>query len=173
MALGAVLVLASVSAVMAVRPDHTDGLEQNHFPGRNDPWNNCTGCHAADLRGISGFSPSCTACHQDFFSPDLPPIGHHTAGPGSAISDLARRDPFGNNCTQCHGATLEGNFGPSCFTCHGQLWSTPNQAPVADPGGPYSGTAGQAVQFDGSASADRSEERRVGKECRSRWSPYH
>src|SRR2546430_14381102 len=24
-----------------------------------------------------------------------------------------------------------------------------------------------------SASADRSEERRVGKECRSRWSPYH
>ena len=22
-------------------------------------------------------------------------------------------------------------------------------------------------------SADRSEERRVGKECRSRWSPYH
>jgi len=24
-----------------------------------------------------------------------------------------------------------------------------------------------------SASPDRSEERRVGKECRSRWSPYH
>ena len=23
------------------------------------------------------------------------------------------------------------------------------------------------------AAADRSEERRVGKECRSRWSPYH
>ena len=26
---------------------------------------------------------------------------------------------------------------------------------------------------DGSASIERSEERRVGKECRSRWSPYH
>ena len=25
----------------------------------------------------------------------------------------------------------------------------------------------------GSKDADRSEERRVGKECRSRWSPYH
>src|SRR5256886_16485060 len=25
----------------------------------------------------------------------------------------------------------------------------------------------------GSANEDRSEERRVGKECRSRWSPYH
>ena len=26
---------------------------------------------------------------------------------------------------------------------------------------------------DGSVAAERSEERRVGKECRSRWSPYH
>src|ERR1051326_419334 len=26
---------------------------------------------------------------------------------------------------------------------------------------------------DPTATADRSEERRVGKECRSRWSPYH
>ena len=26
---------------------------------------------------------------------------------------------------------------------------------------------------DGAATMDRSEERRVGKECRSRWSPYH
>src|SRR3712207_9332081 len=26
---------------------------------------------------------------------------------------------------------------------------------------------------DGSTYGDRSEERRVGKECRSRWSPYH
>ena len=25
----------------------------------------------------------------------------------------------------------------------------------------------------GDLSAERSEERRVGKECRSRWSPYH
>src|SRR2546422_4193776 len=27
--------------------------------------------------------------------------------------------------------------------------------------------------FSSSSNADRSEERRVGKECRSRWSPYH
>ena len=27
--------------------------------------------------------------------------------------------------------------------------------------------------FDPIANPDRSEERRVGKECRSRWSPYH
>ena len=27
--------------------------------------------------------------------------------------------------------------------------------------------------YHGSANLGRSEERRVGKECRSRWSPYH
>ena len=30
-----------------------------------------------------------------------------------------------------------------------------------------------SVLGDEKAQADRSEERRVGKECRSRWSPYH
>src|SRR3989475_7542784 len=34
----------------------------------------------------------------------------------------------------------------------------------------YAGT-GEAI--DQPATTDRSEERRVGKECRSRWSPYH
>src|SRR2546426_7803364 len=36
------------------------------------------------------------------------------------------------------------------------------------PGGPVDGEAEQGVLEVG-----RSEERRVGKECRSRWSPYH
>ena len=34
-------------------------------------------------------------------------------------------------------------------------------------------TQGFAVGIGGSMEATRSEERRVGKECRSRWSPYH
>src|SRR2546430_4610828 len=29
------------------------------------------------------------------------------------------------------------------------------------------------TQFDEGEDVERSEERRVGKECRSRWSPYH
>ena len=36
---------------------------------------------------------------------------------------------------------------------------------------PYSGPFSQAMP--NSRPAERSEERRVGKECRSRWSPYH
>ena len=30
-----------------------------------------------------------------------------------------------------------------------------------------------ALQYKGRIAAGRSEERRVGKECRSRWSPFH
>src|SRR5258708_18297141 len=33
--------------------------------------------------------------------------------------------------------------------------------------------AGAALPFASNAENGRSEERRVGKECRSRWSPYH
>ena len=32
---------------------------------------------------------------------------------------------------------------------------------------------GSAETYTGREVQDRSEERRVGKECRSRWSPYH
>src|ERR1051326_7543361 len=40
--------------------------------------------------------------------------------------------------------------------------------------GPDAGRGGHArMDFSRSSTRDRSEERRVGKECRSRWSPYH
>ena len=67
------------------------------------------------------------------------------------------------------GATLTGGFsgadtiyGDSTYDEAGTLTA----APVADHDGDF---------LDGGAGDDiiRSEERRVGKECRSRWSPYH
>src|SRR3989441_5532384 len=40
--------------------------------------------------------------------------------------------------------------------------------------GAWRGVGGPApVEGDGAEDLARSEERRVGKECRSRWSPYH
>ena len=39
--------------------------------------------------------------------------------------------------------------------------------------GRWIGESGNALVYGGSKSGLRSEERRVGKECRSRWSPYH
>jgi cytochrome c553 len=34
-----------------------------HMSGLNDPLNNCTGCHGADLRGGDEGQPSCYRCH--------------------------------------------------------------------------------------------------------------
>ena len=39
--------------------------------------------------------------------------------------------------------------------------------------GPSSAGVSQSVTVTLSGAYERSEERRVGKECRSRWSPYH
>ena len=47
------------------------------------------------------------------------------------------------------------------------------QTPPASPAGASSGGPASSWGQDGGARSDRSEERRVGKECRSRWSPYH
>src|SRR2546427_565066 len=37
----------------------------------------------------------------------------------------------------------------------------------------YDGIWARYIKIPRDATGDRSEERRVGKECRSRWSPYH
>src|SRR2546430_17627951 len=58
----------------------------------------------------------------------------------------------------------------------GKKFPTPAEGPVLDQIGclyePYvmGGMVNQKFKIKNS---DRSEERRVGKECRSRWSPYH
>ena len=38
---------------------------------------------------------------------------------------------------------------------------------------PLTGDVWDLLVYTGLAAVNRSEERRVGKECRSRWSPYH
>ena len=44
---------------------------------------------------------------------------------------------------------------------------------AADKGSAAAESVSGEVTYDGASSFQRSEERRVGKECRSRWSPYH
>src|SRR5256885_6269572 len=58
------------------------------------------------------------------------------------------------------------------YTFSKSLWTT--NTPVA--GGRYAferGPSEYQAPHSFSVSSGRSEERRVGKECRSRWSPYH
>ena len=50
-------------------------------------------------------------------------------------------------------------------------WDTAALAPGTSPGTSYTVTVTNPAEAGGLAG--RSEERRVGKECRSRWSPYH
>src|SRR2546423_1034463 len=51
--------------------------------------------------------------------------------------------------------------------CTGEAFSSENKTVAADGSVPASSTKSSL------GAGDRSEERRVGKECRSRWSPYH
>src|SRR5258708_21415821 len=44
---------------------------------------------------------------------------------------------------------------------------------VMDGAGPVSNVATELKELEAAMGDPRSEERRVGKECRSRWSPYH
>src|SRR5256885_14208670 len=79
----------------------------------------------------------------------LPP-GRGTAAEGRAV--------YNAKCVACHGAEAKG--GPTYGTMVGGIGAVKTSLRVVTPGSMY-------------PYAPRSEERRVGKECRSRWSPYH
>ena len=49
----------------------------------------------------------------------------------------------------------------------------PGYAKFLPPFGPLNLALSEAAPVESRGHVDRSEERRVGKECRSRWSPYH
>ena len=55
---------------------------------------------------------------------------------------------------------------------HVSLYYNPTTASVYYSTNPFHSMIDRAVEFIGTRQV-RSEERRVGKECRSRWSPYH
>ena len=75
---------------------------------------------------------------------------------------LMRGLPLEKNLLDAGAAFLREAATAPCY----RLWSIHDNNPAmlrVDPADP------QAV----SVAVERSEERRVGKECRSRWSPYH
>src|SRR3712207_9124300 len=63
------------------------------------------------------------------------------------------------------GAGVEGTVQGATFSIAGQVFRCFDSPPVHD----FTFTPSFSVWVE----ATRSEERRVGKECRSRWSPYH
>jgi PKD repeat protein len=116
-------------------------------------------------------------------APIADPGGPYAGEPGQAISfdGSASADPNGDSLTYSwdfgDGATASGVSPTHTYAAagiytvtltvsDGNLSSDPaattaeiavapaNRAPVADPGGPYSGETGMAIRFDGSASSD-------------------
>src|SRR3712207_1697984 len=73
----------------------------------------------------------------------------------------------------------EGKFFAVPVNIHGQNWMFYNTKVFADAGleppktFPELVESGEKLKAKGIIPIARSEERRVGKECRSRWSPYH
>ena len=89
-----------------------------------------------------------------------PGIGPEEAGTPGVGPDHAEQDAQGGGLTRAVGAE-EARDLPG-----GDAHVQPIQG--AGGAGATAKGLGQALNVD-----DRSEERRVGKECRSRWSPYH
>src|SRR5688572_33275900 len=75
------------------------------------------------------------------------------------------------------GVAAELESPPGAASIYGVLWFAElNRALLAEfPALPFSLTVdcGNCADLAHAALVERSEERRVGKECRSRWGPYH
>src|SRR3989441_4564237 len=75
-----------------------------------------------------------------------------------------------------HGETMVVNMGPSHPSTHGVLRLVLTlDGEVVKAVQPHVGYLHRGMEkiAEGMTYNQRSEERRVGKECRSRWSPYH
>src|SRR2546421_3317076 len=85
----------------------------------------------------------------------------HTRSDRDWSSDVCSSDLGGNPVT-VRGTSVE----QPPTQVNGGGWNTSMRVGVVTTGAPLANGDSVSVQF-------RSEERRVGKECRSRWSPYH
>jgi len=161
---------------------HTSSDNRNPYIGFSDgtadnPGLGCVGCHGrvedeghdsisagrgAGLRqhhtnaGVS----SCSLCHSDANPANYTPVGEHVFPPYYGTNDTNADEP----CNPVRQAGINENWTAGDFIGLDNdgdgLYDTAdpdcpvNQPPVSDPNGPYSGTAGIPVQFDGSGSND-------------------
>src|SRR3989475_9251288 len=110
-------------------------------------------------------------------SPRAPPRAHSAAGdPAGAV---AATEYAAMNSPELHHQTQRW-FGLAPLLIIALACSS-SEGPSVPPGGKAlyvvnsgaNSVAAYAPGASGDAAPTRSEERRVGKECRSRWSPYH
>ena len=75
--------------------------------------------------------------------------------------------------TQPNTILLDGGMGTMLQAAGLKLGARPEELNITDPQLIESIHSRYAAAGSRIINANRSEERRVGKECRSRWSPYH
>ena len=145
-------------------------------------------CDDAD---ISFWTPDESAPEAIAYSPDIDHLVLGTDNPATAIS-VDVRNPGKLSIRWNEKVSLQpgkvihlwenGNTKRFTFVAgtHGSLsssnvWSVTLEEDALVPNTHYhvEVEAGFVIDCQGNPSAHRSEERRVGKECRSRWSPYH
>src|SRR2546430_7099713 len=118
-----------------------------------------------DLNGRSCEYYHCCVCNRGnrlylffFFSSRR----RHTRFDCDWSSDVCSSDLLGAHVASKPTTVLGGSqcrIGPLIKSCYAQ-WALRGRQPML-------------LEAAAAAAVDRSEERRVGKECRSRWSPYH
>ena len=110
-------------------PNWGDGLRANHASAGVTT---CAGCHSTDSVQVGEDVPP-----ETFLAQGIDACDENGAAAGTGN--------YGNVGLDNDGDGLHEPSEPDCAV---------NQAPVADPNGPYSGIAGVALSFDGSGSSD-------------------
>ncbi len=109
----------------------------------------CQTCHTGSIPNVNRYGAALGTASQcnvaGAASGDADGVGGTNQQEAEAGAQPAWCDSGTPGCTNPGG--VPGNVSPP-------LDPAGNQAPVADPGGPYTGTAGAPVQFDGSGSFD-------------------
>ena len=112
-----------------------------------------------------------------FFSVVLQQVGGLSTVVQFHVFQAIGIEPFGNDLAGLHRvAGHQGTGKPTAKHIDGKLGvikpGSKSKKGIAC-GGEYRNEGGSGKAHLGHEVQDRSEERRVGKECRSRWSPYH
>lgn len=103
----------------------------------------------------------CSGCHADANPASYVPVAESVNPPYYFTPDAAHPDKPTDACNAAPSPGNENKFGPTGLDNDGDLLDdgadsdcAANQQPVADANGPYTGTVGVPVTFDGSASND-------------------
>src|SRR5207245_2521110 len=121
---------------------HLSGANQPPLANAGGPYSGTAG-QSIQFNGSSSYDPDGTIVNYSW-----------TFGDGGNSSGATPTHIYANAGTYTASLTVTDNIGAQSSANAAVTISTGNQSPVANPGGPYTGTAGSAVQLNASTSYD-------------------